>query len=199
MSRPPEDEYEESGFSRFARGASSVLSFGLYAGLAAALLLVFWNARGIDKAHPAAAKLEPASVATASVEAPVLAQSSSVAVAQPQPVTAPSDAAPSIPPQLMNGVVVADSNGDVSFEAPRNVLDAALAPQTRTTPSTAAAGPPPADTSSASAPDSSASSDQAVVMPFPMPPEMAASRAGPSTRAAPARATPAQPAGDVGM
>jgi len=199
MFRPPEDEYEESGFSRFARGASSVLSFGLYAGLAAALLLVFWNARGIDKAHPAAAKLEPASVATASVEAPVLAQSSSVAVAQPQPVTAPSDAAPSIPPQLMNGVVVADSNGDVSFEAPRNVLDAALAPQTRTTPSTAAAGPPPADTSSASAPDSSASSDQAVVMPFPMPPEMAASRAGPSTRAAPARATPAQPAGDVGM
>jgi hypothetical protein len=203
MFRPPDDEYEESGFSRFARGASSVLSFGLYAAVAGALLLVFWNARGFDKAHPAAAKLEPASVAAASVPAlPASSAPPSVAVADLQPSAPPAEAGPSIPPQLMNGVVVADSNGDVPFEAPRNVLDAALAPPTQTTASTssAAAGPPPADDAGASSAETGTFSDQTVVMPFPMPPEIAASRAGPSSRAAPARTTPAQPAGgDTGL
>ena len=46
--RPIEDEYEDdepSGFSRFALGMSSVLSFGLYAALAGAAVLIVWNLR----------------------------------------------------------------------------------------------------------------------------------------------------------
>ncbi len=44
---PVEDEYEDepSGFSRFALGLSGILSFGLYAALAAAAVLIVWNLR----------------------------------------------------------------------------------------------------------------------------------------------------------
>ena len=40
-----EGEEEESGFSRIVRGLSGVLSFGLYAALAAAAVLIVWNLR----------------------------------------------------------------------------------------------------------------------------------------------------------
>ncbi|MEO7224048.1 MAG: hypothetical protein ABIY37_16395 [Devosia sp.] len=44
--RPIEEEYEDdepSGFSRFALGVSGILSFGLYAALAGAAVLIFWS------------------------------------------------------------------------------------------------------------------------------------------------------------
>ena len=45
--RPLEDEYDDepSGFSRFALGLSGVLSFGLYAALAGAAVLIVWTLR----------------------------------------------------------------------------------------------------------------------------------------------------------
>lgn len=49
--RPIEEEYEDdepSGFSRFAMGMTGFLSFGLYAALAGAAILIFWNARNAD-------------------------------------------------------------------------------------------------------------------------------------------------------
>jgi hypothetical protein len=73
--RPVEDEYEDepSGFSRFALGFSGVLSFGLYAALAGAAVLVFWTLR-TDPTPPAVTVAEvPAS--SASVE-PVVPASS---------------------------------------------------------------------------------------------------------------------------
>ena len=57
--RPPEDEYDdEGGFSRAARIISSILSFGLYAALAGAAVLIFLNVRAGDIAHPSATKIE---------------------------------------------------------------------------------------------------------------------------------------------
>ncbi len=58
--RPIEEEYEEdepSGFSRFAMGMTGFLSFGLYAALAGAAILIFWNARNADD-QPSAAVAE---------------------------------------------------------------------------------------------------------------------------------------------
>src|SRR3569623_1517373 len=76
----PDDEYEdeESGFSRFARGFSSVLSFGLYAALAGAAVLIFWNLRTGETARPTATRIE-ASASNATVAAPVLEPPSSSA------------------------------------------------------------------------------------------------------------------------
>lgn len=221
MFRPPEDdEYEESGFSRLARGVSSVLSFGLYAAVGAALLLVFWNARSADTSHPAAAKLEPTAVAEASVSTPApvsvttaespssaleLAAASEAATAAASAEEsgaaqqqAAADSTPSIPPQLMAGVVVADPGNPVSFEAPRDILGTALSPQTQTQPSDATDSA--VDDSGASSASADDTTDASVVMPFPMPLSIAASRNGPSSRPAgrPA-ATPAAPHGDVGL
>jgi hypothetical protein len=82
MFRPPEDEYddEESGFSQFARVASSILSFGLYAALAASALLIVFNLQQGASERPTATRIETSSAAPAG-PAPVLA-----------PTPAPSEA-----------------------------------------------------------------------------------------------------------
>ena len=72
--RSPEEEYddEEGGFARGARIISSILSFGLYAALAGAAVLIFWNLRVGETNHPSATKIE----ASASVpKAPALSPS----------------------------------------------------------------------------------------------------------------------------
>lgn len=73
--RPIEEEYDDepSGFSRFALGLSSVLSFGLYAALAGAAVLVMWNLRDSGSQPPAAVVAEaPTSSASSSSEARAL-------------------------------------------------------------------------------------------------------------------------------
>lgn len=71
--RPIEDEYEDdepSGFSRFALGLSSILSFGLYAALAGAAVLIVWTVRN-DAETPAATVAEvPAVSSTAQLPPP---------------------------------------------------------------------------------------------------------------------------------
>lgn len=203
MFRPSEDddEFEESGFSRVARGASSILSFGLYAAVAVAVMLVFWNLRSGDANTPAAAKLEPAPMSPAVAEAassapapaaPVLgtpANDTTSVATTTQGGSDDSGGGTSIPPQLMNGVVVADDpSPPVTFEAPRNVLAAGGAePQTT---DLAEESPPPATSDPTEA--------GATVMPFPMPPEIAAGQSSAPSSSAPsatAQATPrAQPA-----
>jgi hypothetical protein len=76
--RPIEEEYEDdepSGFSRFALGVSGVLSFGLYAALAGAAVLIFWSVRNEPEA-PAATVAEAPAI-TSSSAAPAPAPSSS--------------------------------------------------------------------------------------------------------------------------
>ena len=122
--RPIEEEYEDdepSGFSRFALSLSSILSFGLYAALAGAAVLVIWNMRNEAADAPATAVAEIStvpSISSASSEAPIavaetptlapqlsrapLLSSSEPPVGEQTPATAPvgsvPDASPSPPP-----------------------------------------------------------------------------------------------------
>lgn len=76
--RPIEEEYDDepSGFSRFAMGVSGFLSFGLYAALAGAAVLIFWNARNSGE-QPAVVVAEVPSISSepSSSEQPRLASS----------------------------------------------------------------------------------------------------------------------------
>jgi hypothetical protein len=100
--RPLEDEYDDepSGFSRFALGLSGVLSFGLYAALAGAAILIFWNLRN-DGGEPAAAVAE-----APSVSAPAVSSSAPSSSSEPEPepirlaTTEPSRAADRLPTAL---------------------------------------------------------------------------------------------------
>ncbi len=176
MFRPADDDIEETGFSRIARGVSSVLSFGLYAGLAAAAILVFWNLRSAD--NPAAAKVEPAPKAVASAAAPVLSSAApAVSVAEAAP--APATTAPA-PRQVLGGVVVADDT-PTAFEPPdTNGLD----------PNGGTPAAPAAD--STAAPTDGPAPQGDVVMPYTMSPQMAAERAGGPSPAPRRSATPQQ-------
>jgi hypothetical protein len=87
--RPIEDEYEDdepSGFSRFALGLSGILSFGLYAALAGAAVLIVWTLRN-DADTPAATVAE---APAASSSAPALPAFSSSAEENRLPSTEPT-------------------------------------------------------------------------------------------------------------
>jgi hypothetical protein len=76
--RPVEDEYEDdepSGFSRFALGLSGILSFGLYAALAGAAVLIVWTVR--NEADVPAATVAEASAVSSTAELPPFSSSSS--------------------------------------------------------------------------------------------------------------------------
>lgn len=69
--RPIEEEYDDdepSGFSRFAMGLSSVLSFGLYAALAGAAVLIVWSVRNNE---PPAATVAEAPAVSSSTALPL--------------------------------------------------------------------------------------------------------------------------------
>jgi hypothetical protein len=85
--REPEledDEEYESGFSRFARGVSGLLSFGLYAALAAAAVVVYFNVRTAEAVKPvqvaevkAVSSSEPPPSSSSSLPPPSSSSSSS--------------------------------------------------------------------------------------------------------------------------
>jgi hypothetical protein len=86
--RPIEEEYDEpGGFSRFALGLSSVLSFGLYAALAGAAVLVIWNLRDTTTQPPSAVVAEAPVVSETSIRAPTLSSQPS---SEPFPTLAPT-------------------------------------------------------------------------------------------------------------
>ena len=186
--QPDEDDDDEevSGFSRFAFGFSGVLSFGLYAALAGAAVLVFVNLRTGD-AHPGAAKLAP-TVSSAAVAA--------LSSASSQPSQAPVLAAAIEPPASS----LPPPNPPLSDEASRLQTQAGLTFQTSELPPAAdpastdqASEPPAADASASSAPAGGPD-----VMPFTMTSEMAAQRQQPAP--APTRtASPATPTPDAGL
>ena len=204
-----DDDEEETGFSRFARGFSSVASFGLYAALAGAAVLIFLNLRTLDRTTPAAAKIDAQSsqIAVASAPrpaAPILGSSSSappqvVAVAEPPslPTTNLITAAPTLedspmvapgPATLANTAAsepITSPGGLVVAETPPPLASSlpALAP-----PSSAA---PPAADEPAPAPTVGTPANP---MPFPVLPEMAAERAKPAPKPAAPRANAAPPA-----
>ena len=78
--RPIEDEYEDdepSGFSRFALGLSGILSFGLYAALAGAAVLIVWTVRN-NPEPPAATVAEVPTISSSAPALPAFSSSSSV-------------------------------------------------------------------------------------------------------------------------
>jgi hypothetical protein len=216
--RAPDDDEDESAFSGFARSSSGILSFGLYACLAGAALLIFWNLHNGEAGHPAAAKVEASSaVSSIAVSPPAAARaqlrlqpntpaapelpSSSAGVVPTVPMLAAASSAEAVAPgppplaspgefQDMAGVVVADPGA----AAPVTSDNAAVAPQQATS-ADAASEPADTDQASAAAPDlGSTGSTVAPVMPYPMPPAIAAGRG----RRAPA-AEPPSASADTGL
>jgi hypothetical protein len=213
-----DDDDEESGWGRVFRGASSVLSFGLYAALAGAAVLVVLNLRQGDIPRPAAAaKIDaPTSVAAAPVlsssappATPVLAASSSSEPPKSPMLLAPAGSitdAPQLPkpseePQ-QQATLTTPKPDDTAFDgvviapdptAPPLVTNR-LTPQGGLQPS----AEPQADVASAEFPEiSTATAPQP--MPFEMPAAIAAGRK-PSPRRSAASAPTAPRAGaDTGI
>jgi hypothetical protein len=211
--RDADDEYdddEETGFARFARGFSSVASFGLYAALAGAAVLIFLNWHSIDGSTPAAAKIDAQSssaVAVASVRppaAPILSASSSSA-----PIVV-AVAEPSSPPAT-NLITAAPTLGDSPLvaPAPATLANTAASEPIPSPGGLVAADTPPPATPSLPAPATPSSEAPPAVdepaptptvgtpanpMPFQMLPEMAAERAKATPKAAaPITPKPATP------
>lgn len=225
--RDVEDEYdeEESGFSRLARGISSVLSFGLYAALAASAVLIFWNLRGGDVPRNTATKIE-ASTSVPKTTAPVLAPPSSsvaptvVAEAPASPTLSPTPMASETPqltaptpPQLTGtsrlAVPAAGSVSTTIAQTPAAPARTTVPPPSQELPAgvvVAEATPvAPSDTAT----DMAASSVEpqpgddltgegatGPLMPYPMPAQIAAGR--PTAAAKPRPAAPA-PKADTGL
>jgi hypothetical protein len=204
--RSPDDEYddEESGLARAGRFGGSILTFGLYAALVAAGILIFLNLRANDSGRASATKIEAsaprtsASSSTAVAEAPTLTAPS----AAPAATTAPVLGAPPTPASSASSLpVIAEASEPIipassSATPPANSFATAM-------PGLVVAGPdagPPASSDSSEASqasaDNSAAADAAgdsndAVMPLPMPAAIAADRAaGPASPAKPVTAAP---------
>jgi hypothetical protein len=225
--RDIEDEYDdESGFSRVARGVSSVLSFGLYAALAAAAVLIFWNLRPADTPKNTATKIE-ASTAQPKTTAPVLAPPSSsaptmVAETPAAPTLSPTPTASAVPelvaptPPQTNGpsrlaVPDAGSASSTIAEAPPPTPPTTSAqPSAPQAPAGVVVAEAPIQTPAETAPVPASSSEPqpgddlagdgatGPLMPYPMPAVIAAGR---PTAAKPRPAAPATttPRADTGL
>jgi hypothetical protein len=214
--RDPEDEDEESGFARFFRGISTVLSFGLYAALAGAAVLIFLNLRTGDTGRPTPA-LEARS--SSSLSTPPTA--SSAAPAAPV-LTSPSS---SDPIEAVQTLLSTESGGAAEGTGTFRTVGPAPGPAAEASAASLEPIPPPASSDSSAVFVSSGSSEvpvqlepqnlladspsssieppptaspSAPVLPFGMPTQMAAERQRPAP--APSQAAPpATAGGDTGL
>ena len=203
--RSPEEEYddEEGGFARGARIISSILSFGLYAALAGAAVLIFWNLRVGETNHPSATKIE----ASASVpKAPALSPSAPAvhvaeAPATPStPLVLTQPGAASLTPPTANAADLGPPIAPASSVSPpgQQLPSAERGLVAETTQPSSLPPPQPASSSVEPASDLTGQGLTGPVMPFPMTVAMAAERAPakPATPAAtpkPATQKPATP------
>jgi len=172
-----EDDFEPSGFSRFALGFSGILNFALYAALAGAVLFAGWTLRGAGETPPALA------VADASPPPAQTAPASSTPQALAPLLTSAEPAAPSLAEAPSPEPAAADDDFGVVV-----MSDDPLAPprlsmvDTRPEPAPAAQPEPEpaaiAPTPEAPPPEPSAAAPGRPV-PYPMTPQMAVLRALP--------------------
>lgn len=227
MFRSVEDEYdddEESGASRVARGISSVLSFGLYAALAAAAVLIFWNLRTGDVSRNTATKIE-ASASLPQTSAPVVKPSPSSSSSPPTVVaeapaaptlsptrtaslspelTAPSPEA-SIAPQLpapasassVAAALPAAPTLPPPSEAPSSVAAAEASPPSTSAESSSSEAAPASSAEPEGADDLAGSGVTGPLMPYPMPAVIAAGR--PTAKPRPAAPAAPAPRVDTGL
>jgi len=209
--RPPEDEYdeEESGLARAGRYSGSILTFGLYAALVAAGILIFLNLRNADNDHASATKIEastPGSSAlssTAVAEAPVVATPSAAPAAVTAPVLSPPSALPSSGSSLP---VIAEASEPIipasssqtppanSFAVPQPGVIVAAPEDQPSAPSDGQAATQPVEQAA-----DAAGSSSGPPLPLPMPAAIAAGRgAGPERPATTPTRTSRTPA-DTGI
>ena len=200
MFRQPDDEYddEESGFSRGARITSSILSFGLYGALAAAAVLVFVNLRTGDVSQRSATKIEASTPISSKAPAPAVssqpqvAQSPTLEASRSASIAPAAPVAPTLAPSLVPSpgtIIVSEPIQQPAAEPSLPlVAEASQEPQPSAAPSSSsepAVEPGPEDLTAGAAPPTGP------LMPFAMPPQVAASRARtparPSSPAAPVK------------
>jgi hypothetical protein len=214
-----DDDDEESGWSRVFRGASSVLSFGLYAALAGAAVLIVLNLRqGDTPRQAAAAKVDaPTSVAAAPVlssstpPAPVLAAPSSSEPPKSPMLMAPAGSITGAP-QLPKPSDEPAQQQQASLTTPKpddTVLDGVVVAPDPNAPALVANRLTPQGGLQPSAEDSgdvaSADVEQPTTgtalqpMPFEMPAAIAAARTKPAPRRPTTATAPARPSTDTGI
>lgn len=190
MFRSPEEEYDEEGsFSRAARLISSVLSFGLYAGLAAAAALIVVNLRDGD-ARPTVTRIEASAASTAAPSSLPSSSTPPLEVATTAPTLTPpslpgSAVAPMLAPPISTTPPAAET-ALPSSTAPQSVAlaeaaapsetpavqsaPALAAPELASSALPSASEPPPEDLTMGQ------HVADAPLMPYPLPPAIAAER-----------------------
>jgi hypothetical protein len=204
--QPDEDEdEEESGWARFARGFFAVANFGLYAALAGAAALIFWNLRTADTGRAVATiEAQPSVAAIASSSAPATAPILEPPSSAPAPTTA--EVPPASTPAAPNLITAAPTLDDAPLVAP--------AP-TQSIPGVVEQNPAGADFAAIDSANSLAASQQppgaaqvpsvgtpAQPVPYPLVPRMAAERHKPAPRnavTAPPETEAPPPSGDAGL
>lgn len=171
-----EDEDEPSGFARFALGLSSVLSFGLYAGLVVAALLAIWTLRDTSTEPPAVAVADSAPAAAPAETPPPAAASEPPALA---PILTTAPQAPILaaaPPATEPEAEADDDFGEVVISNDP-LAPPRLAPLPAASPAAPEPEPEPQPVLEEPPPEPSVAAPGRPV-PYPMPPGMAALRAG---------------------
>ena len=208
-----EQEDDEPTFARLARVIGGLLSFGLYAALAGAAILIFFNLQARDTPQPTATKVDAVSSepSASSAPPPVGRPSSSSAppaltstlptlsavASQPAslpPATGEADTASASEPITLRGLP-----GVVTVEAP--AIDSAAADATAAPDEAASASSPTSSSTpqvdNAVTPPTDTLADPNIVVPWQVPAILAAERAKPSPRPAQQTTTPAAPRVDT--
>jgi hypothetical protein len=211
-----DDEDEESGFSRFARSLSGVLSFGLYAALAGAAVLIIWNVRTGELGRPAAAKVEASSVAVAANIGPQSSAPASPSASAPAaPVLSSAEPGPSVaaadaqtppasgqePVSLVSGIQQNRGLGGVVVQDGVEPPPRTLTADASSNPESTASSVPPSSASEQPASDTSTAPTTGGLMPFTTPAAMAAERMKPAPKPTQTTTTsrPATPPADAGL
>jgi len=192
---PNEDEDDESTFARLARVIGGLLSFGLYAALAGAAILIFFNLQSRDTSPATATKVDAISSEPSAQPAAVNRASSSASALKPEASALPALTAAASTPASLPPVASAEDSSDasapvvlrglpgvVTVDLPAGVEATDTAPAT-SEPAASSAEPAASEPPAVEVvPPTNTLSDPNIVVPWPVPAILAAQRAKPSPR-----------------
>lgn len=203
-------EDDESTFARLARVIGGLLSFGLYAALAGAAILIFFNLQSRDTGQPTATKVDAVSSEPSAQPSVVNRASSSAAVPKPDASELPNLTATTSTPASLPPVSSAEASADASapvvlrglpgvviVDLPAGVEATEISPASSEPAASsvepAASAPPAVEV----VPPANTLSDPNIVVPWPVPAILAAQRAKPSPRPPQQTTAPAAPRVDT--
>ena len=203
-------EDDESTFARLARVIGGLLSFGLYAALAGAAILIFFNLQSRDAGRPTATKVDAVSSEPSAQPSVVNRASSSAAVPKPDASELPNLTATTSTPASLPPVSSAEASADASapvvlrglpgvviVDLPAGVEATEISPASSEPAASsvepAASAPPAVEV----VPPANTLSDPNIVVPWPVPAILAAQRAKPSPRPPQQTTAPAAPRVDT--